>query len=150
MINTTIIIPTQTPALKMPPITSQELTVIASAIMLSHKNECCFMRSSFTGTLQMLCRVAVHTGSLLRRWQSHLILLPHYYSVFMRWITSLLKPVHCMIFSTGPPFYFMAFAITPACCPLSDFFTSSLPPAFNTLSYTRYMFLLFGNRFSSP
>lgn len=56
MIKTTTIIPTHTPALKMPPITSQELTIVTKAIILSHKNEFCFMKSSFYKTLQMLCR----------------------------------------------------------------------------------------------
>jgi hypothetical protein len=47
----------QKPALKMPPITWQELTIITNAIAQSHKDEYCFMRSSFHAVLQKLCRV---------------------------------------------------------------------------------------------
>jgi hypothetical protein len=48
--------PTQTPALKIPPITLQELTVIANPKMQSHKDAYFFMSSSFTSLIQKLCR----------------------------------------------------------------------------------------------
>jgi len=54
--NTTNKIPTHTPALKMPPTTSQEDKVIAVANAKSPNNEYCFMSSSFIEVMQMVCR----------------------------------------------------------------------------------------------
>jgi hypothetical protein len=54
--NTTNKIPTHTPALKMPPITSQDDKVIAVANTKSPSKEYCFMSSSFLEIMQMLCR----------------------------------------------------------------------------------------------
>jgi len=54
--NTTTRIPTHTPALKMPPTTSQDDNVIAVANAKSPNKEYCFMSSSFWGILQKVCR----------------------------------------------------------------------------------------------
>jgi hypothetical protein len=54
--STTTKIPTHTPALKMPPTTSQDDNVIAVANAKSTNNEYCFMSSSFWGIVQKLCR----------------------------------------------------------------------------------------------
>jgi hypothetical protein len=55
-INTTTKIPTQTPALKMPPTTSQEDKVIAVANAKSPNKEYFFMSSSFLIVMQKICR----------------------------------------------------------------------------------------------
>jgi hypothetical protein len=57
IIATTIRIPTHMPALKMPPITSHELSVIAMARAESHNEEIFFMSLTFLGgVMQKLCR----------------------------------------------------------------------------------------------
>ena len=48
------IIAVQKPALKIPPITSHELTVIASAIIQSHNVEYCFMSLFFYNHAKVL------------------------------------------------------------------------------------------------
>ena len=69
-ITTTNKIPTHTPALKMPPMTSQEDKVIAIAKAQSHNKEYCFMSSSFWGMMQKLCR----TGSAVVLYNDPLLL----------------------------------------------------------------------------
>jgi hypothetical protein len=54
--NTTNKIPTHTPALKIPPTTSQDEKVTAIANAKSPNKEYCFMSSLFTGLVQKLCR----------------------------------------------------------------------------------------------
>ena len=60
---TTNKMPTQTPALKIPPTTRQLSKLITNAIAKSPNNEYCFMSSSFCGIMQKVCRL--WTGLIL-------------------------------------------------------------------------------------
>jgi hypothetical protein len=69
--NTTTKIPTHTPALKIPPTTSQDDKVIAVTKVKSPNNEYCFMSSSFWGIMQKLCRRMAHPDLPVGRPSSH-------------------------------------------------------------------------------
>jgi hypothetical protein len=62
---TTSRIPTQTPALNIPPITSQELSVIAIAIAQSHNKEYCFMCLPFGDRYAKALPGFAHSARLL-------------------------------------------------------------------------------------
>jgi hypothetical protein len=67
MMATTTSIPTHIPALKMPPITSQELRVTAIANAQSHKEAYCFMSALFPFVMQKLCRTKQPLAQPLRK-----------------------------------------------------------------------------------